>query len=405
MIPTVEQIKTDALGWVDDDAGTRFLAPVQQWGFKAAYLTLADCFLLYQIPKIKKIVLYSVAANATSFYPADASISDFGELISMEERTDGSSERYQPVLEVNTLPQRDPATVLMEFEWRDDGFFFLGATTARQVRITFYGSGNPPTTGTVGIDGSDLVLAKLTAAFMAPRKGDPELGQQLMNQAVGPNFQDGRVGGDAMRLIQPMVRAQQRVPVAPRPFRAGGQRLRMNSRFFVSPAFTAGSESMIDLVIAGAINGTDGTDGNTVFTLDQNPAHLTLYKNGVKQKMGISYTYSMGTIIFISPNIPLVGDLLDAEGTVAPSSGSSSSSSSGGGAMHTFTISGAINGNDGTNGNAVFVLNEVPTFLELSRNGNIQTPGIAYTLSGQTVTFLIPNIPTTGDSLLARGQS
>jgi len=312
-ISTVEAIKADALEFLDDTAGSRFTAPIQTWAFSMAYLTLADLFVLYEIQKVKKVTTYTLPVSTASLTPATAGIADFGEVIQLEERLSGSSDRYSPVNQVDNLWQRDSSDNLMEFEWRDDTFYFVAASTARQLQITYYASGAVPATGSVGIDGVRLLLAKLTAAFAAPRKGDPELGKDLMTQAVGPRFHEGIVGGDARRLIGPMITAQQNIPVAPRPFRAGVPTLaRLGARFFVAGT----TENMIPFIITGTPSGTDGTDGLAVYTLDQTPRYLELHNRGILQYPNVHYTLAGSTITFLSPYIPITGDLLLANGQI-----------------------------------------------------------------------------------------
>ncbi len=64
----------------------------------------------------------------------------------------------------------------------------------------------------------------------------------------------------------------------------------------------------------GIINGTDGTDGNAVFTLDDTPdpaASLQLFKTdigtGVLMIAGIHYNLVGDTITYTANNIPIAG--------------------------------------------------------------------------------------------------
>lgn len=221
MIPTVEQIKIQALEYLDDPDGRRYDDQALTAGFTEAYETLTALFLLYQITKLEKIVKYILPATTVSFTPADALIDNFGELIRLEERLNGSTGFFTEILQVDRLTQREAADILAEFVWRDDAFYLLGATTDREIQITYYDSGVAPLDGTVGVDGSFLMLSKLTAASVAPRKGEDERGATLKVAAVGKNFDDGVVGGDAWRLMQSIVRSRQQVKHAPRAFRAG----------------------------------------------------------------------------------------------------------------------------------------------------------------------------------------
>ncbi len=71
--------------------------------------------------------------------------------------------------------------------------------------------------------------------------------------------------------------------------------------------------------------------------------------------------------------------------------------------LQAFTITGTIDGTNGSDGNATFSLSATPTFLELFKNGSHQIPNISYTRSGATITFLAPNIPIVDDLLYALG--
>lgn len=61
---------------------------------------------------------------------------------------------------------------------------------------------------------------------------------------------------------------------------------------------------------AGLINGA-----NLVFTLANSPAlsSLHLYRNGLRQRLGLDYTVSGSSISFLAVAVPQVGDLLLAD--------------------------------------------------------------------------------------------
>lgn len=76
----------------------------------------------------------------------------------------------------------------------------------------------------------------------------------------------------------------------------------------------------------------------------------------------------------------------------------------GGGDVLSITITGTINGTTGSDGNPTFLLSISPSFLQVYKNGLLETPGTSYTLAGNVVTFLPDQIPLTGDVLLAFGR-
>jgi hypothetical protein len=223
MIPTVASVRTRVLALLDDPNAQVFSDAVILEGYGEAIDALWDAFVRHQIPRSKVVTTYTLPANTASLTPATAGITDFGELIHMEERLNGSSEKYAPVWQGDDLPQRDQTDRLLTFEWRGDAWHFVGANTVRQLRIAYFSTTQQPTdmtTGTIPADGAKTFLSLFTAGRIGPRKGYYELGQAYMLQAVGPRYTEGRDGGELLRLITPMVRSRQQVPLAVRPYSA-----------------------------------------------------------------------------------------------------------------------------------------------------------------------------------------
>lgn len=60
---------------------------------------------------------------------------------------------------------------------------------------------------------------------------------------------------------------------------------------------------------AGGITGTNGSDGNAVFAVANNPfALFKLTKNGVEMYENVAYTRVNQQITYLAPYIPVVGD-------------------------------------------------------------------------------------------------
>lgn len=72
--------------------------------------------------------------------------------------------------------------------------------------------------------------------------------------------------------------------------------------------------------------------------------------------------------------------------------------------MEYITVSGAVNGTNGYDGNSIFVLGVSPSYLQLFRNGALQAESVVFTRVGKTITFITPYIPVSGDVLLASGE-
>jgi hypothetical protein len=139
----------------------------------------------------------------------------------------------------------------------------------------------------------------------------------------------------------------------------------------------------------GTMNGA-----NTAFALASPPApttSLTLFRNGILQRIGTDFTLSGTAITFATGSVPQTGDYVRAYYRTP-----------GGGAATNFNDaelpSGAINGT-----NLTFTLAATPSpagSLMLFKNGVLLTQGADYALSGATVTFANTTVaPQVGDSL------
>jgi uncharacterized protein YoxC len=139
----------------------------------------------------------------------------------------------------------------------------------------------------------------------------------------------------------------------------------------------------------GTMNGT-----NTAFTLANAPApttSLTVFRNGILQRVGIDFTLSGSAITFAAGSVPQSSDYLRAYYRTP-----------GVGTATTFNDaelpSGTINGT-----NLTFTLAATPSpaaSLTLYKNGVLLTQGVDYALSGATVTFANTTVaPQVGDSL------
>jgi hypothetical protein len=230
MIPTVTEVKDFVRALLNDTqvAGGEIYTDTALQPFLASkYEEMFAEMLKEQVPAIERIATYTVTAGTTSVTPATMSVAGLGEIVSLEERTAGSSEKFYPVTETDTLSQSAQSDRLREFEWREDKFNFIGATTNREIRLTYYVSGacpgDAPPAQSLVIDGSKNFLAHATAAAAGEVKGaDPDLLRHLKVMAYGGVDRSGqRVTGYLYDLISPMVREKMHVPIRPRRYRAG----------------------------------------------------------------------------------------------------------------------------------------------------------------------------------------
>ncbi len=141
----------------------------------------------------------------------------------------------------------------------------------------------------------------------------------------------------------------------------------------------------------GAIDGV-----NAAFTLASMPnplSSLSLYRNGFLLRFGIDYSWTVGTLQFSAGSVPQAGDILRAYYRLSDS-----------GAAQARWVQGETPGGSIDGQNLTFVLTYPPApplNLQLFRNGLLQTSGIDYDLSGNTVTFRSGAAPGAGDGLVA----
>jgi hypothetical protein len=308
-IPTVEEIITEIQDLLGDPSGRVITSAVALKGVQRGYRRLRQALLNRQIKYVQKEAVCVLSANTTSLTPATAGITDFGELVRLEERTSGTSDNYSEVNATERLPQRTAAAALYEYEWREDKWYFVGATTARQLKITYLDNAEPPSSGSVGIDGSFAFLSLYGGSVAGRTKQYDDEADRLMIQAVGSKLDDApKESGELLRLCMAMVRNLQKTPIQPKPYGVGRTYKQSRSGVYVAAPIPEGS--MIAITVTGLQDGE-----NTVFTLTPTPAStVTIYRNGIVLKEGVGYTRVGNIVTFAADQIPASTDLLWANG-------------------------------------------------------------------------------------------
>lgn len=309
MLPTRLQIKTRFLALLDDPTAAKYTAALFTEAFNESYDALFQAFVINQLPRIKTITEYTLVANTTSLTPAQAGISNFGDIDELEERASGSSDKYLEVHRVDKLPQRNAADRLGEFVWRLDTFYFVGATTARQLRISSDSSGIAPTGDgdVVAVDGSLSFLARGAVAAIGDAYGDDEIAERNRLIAYGPKYNLGIIGGELLRLITAPIRSRQNVRVAPMPYGVGWSQVRRRVPYIVAqqPQGVATAPAQFtnnDGTVTGTIDGSNAT-----FYLTYPVSTVIVILNGATLTSGVHYTHSANQIVFLAPFIPQLG--------------------------------------------------------------------------------------------------
>ena len=217
--PTVAQVLLDAAKLLGDPLQETYTdAELQPW-YEFAYRELWDLCMRWRLPVAYREVLYTLPANTTSLTPATANITNMGDPQKLWERRAGSSENYIVMTAVDELPQITSESALRWWKWEGDTFYFISATSSRQLKIEYILSGAAPTSGQIGFDNSRNFLATRAASLMAGIRGMPQEADRLTVLALGPNRTADGSGGQLRTLVIPMLQEKQNRPKRPGTFR------------------------------------------------------------------------------------------------------------------------------------------------------------------------------------------
>lgn len=337
--PTRGQVYGKFLQQADDPAGVVFTdipnpatgaLSVFQNGFSEAFDLLFSNALNQQVPRVELVtqgIIIQPSPVPFSVTPAQMGLLNLADFEWVGERAAGSTDKFVDMWDEDRLPQRAPTDRLREYVFQNGAFQFLGCTTVRELQIKSVESGgNAPTDNAaiISFDNSLNFLSNYAVSVAAPLKGYDEIGTRCRSFAVGPKFDQGSIGGELFRLLQPLVRSRQNVPVAPKPFttqrRFGVRRGPMyaSSQFGTTgggaqnvPVQFSSVSANPNTAIIGAIDGA-----NLVFFLPVPIYALSLFRNGLLQTVGTDYFNVNNMITFFAGSVPQVGDLLTAEATV-----------------------------------------------------------------------------------------
>jgi hypothetical protein len=313
--PTVAQIKSRFLAHLSDPNGQVFTDALFYEALGEAYDALFSAFLNSQCPRIQIVSTTTVNAGDLSFVPSSV-WSDFADFDLLEERTLGSSDLYRELQQCDQLPQRGQLDRLLDFTWRFDTFWFIGATTSRDLRVTYESSGQAPTspTATINVDGSLTFLARGAVAAIGQVKGYDELAALSRSIAYGPKYDQGIIGGELFRLVNPRVREMQHVQVAPRPFTLSRRSTSRRIPYVAAQSIGGGMGAPAQFSYsAGSITGTmDGT--NAAFYLAYPVSGVVVELNGITLTPTSQYVFGANVVTFIDPYIPQPGNEILVQG-------------------------------------------------------------------------------------------
>lgn len=327
--PTWQSIYGQAIGRLDDPLGAIFTPAVFQPALNEGYDVLYSAFLSAQAPRIEIIVYPTVPTGTTQMTPAQMGIANFGDFVYLSERALGSSDRFADLVPVDRLTQRGQTDRLLEFNYRDGTFFFIGATGNIELQVKYDTSGSAPVSdGTapsnaavITVDSCQNFLSNYAVSVMGPRKGADEIASDCRLLAVGRKFNDGVPGGQLLALISPLVRSRQNVQVARKPYTAQRRAWSGLAQPYIAAqaGTTGGGVNNVPIQMTSA-NGTivpspDGT--TTIFVIITGVVSVAVVSlNGVTLTLGSDYTLLGNQITFIAQT-PQVSDVVTAEVYIA----------------------------------------------------------------------------------------
>lgn len=281
---------------------------------------LYQAFLGAQVPRIELMINGVVNIGVTEMTPADFGIEDFGDYIFMRERAFGSTNKFIEMVPVDVLSQREPTNRLIEYNWRNNTFYFIGATQNIEIQLKYDSSGHAPTDDTVqiGVDASLNFLANYAVSASGALKGYDQTAADCRALAVGPKFNTGQIGGMLFDLVNPLVRSRQKVQIAPLPYQAWRRwAYRRAIPYVAAQNGTTGGGSQNMPVQFSTATGTilGDVDGfNLIFTLNQGVSSIeTVFRNGVGMTAGVDYNAVGNQITFVPLQVPVPTDIITVE--------------------------------------------------------------------------------------------
>jgi hypothetical protein len=207
MAVTAQEPITECKALLNDPQGNIYpdekLIPLMQ----KAYRELQTKMMLNGLPVLKEASIpVAVAVGTTRLGDGAGLPDDFVYPIELGERTQGSTNNYGKMRETEWEADEKPHPSLVYWTWREEEIKFLGATTAREVRIRYMKGLTRiiATTSPILVNNSQTWLAARTAAIAAMLLG----GNPTRAQAL-----DGDASVAMEDLLRLLVKRQQGLPI------------------------------------------------------------------------------------------------------------------------------------------------------------------------------------------------
>lgn len=130
-----------------------------------------------------------------------------------------SSQKWDPVTEVDSLPDTEPDATLRFWKWENDRLYFVGASQVTELKLSYTTSGAAPASGNIGVDNARNFLALRTASLLADNYDMLQRAKTLKEESFGPSMTPDGTGGALRNLVGPMLLEKQNTIKRPGTFR------------------------------------------------------------------------------------------------------------------------------------------------------------------------------------------
>lgn len=208
---TVASVVSEAQAtYLNDASGSVYTTAILLPFVKSAYEHLRNEMALNEIPTLNELsAAQTITAGSTTLA---STITDLLLPYGIEERASGSSDLYVPMIERTFEPNEAQQTNLRYWMWREETILFLGATTARQIRVRYIKDLNP-----TAIVGGDTLTAVNARSYLAARVG--ALAAMFVQQNTSMAEAANMVADDQLqKVIKIAVKGMQALPARRHPF-------------------------------------------------------------------------------------------------------------------------------------------------------------------------------------------
>ncbi len=197
---------TDVQVHLNDTGAVTYTSSVILPYLKIAVRDLQSKLLVHSVQILREVsAVQDIPANQTTVNAG--TLTDLLIPIKIEERADGDDNGDWIPLEKKTYPlDRVATTTLIDWDFRENAIEFIGATVAREIRVTYQKLFTPVTSSSTPIDLQQAhnYLGYRTAYLIASTL---MMNQELANALEGPMVQSGE------EVVSISVKGEQQKPI------------------------------------------------------------------------------------------------------------------------------------------------------------------------------------------------